>query len=197
MQYGLDLSENNEKAIYDNHFWDALKESKYTDFIILRMGYGVSASMDETFLYAYNKAKKIGIPVISAYWFVYSMNEDEAKIEAQHAIDIINNLGLEVQHIWADIEDNKKWQKYGFDYSAGNITDIAKAWVDTFKKNNLKTGIYANYGYFNDYIDWEFLNVPIWVAHYVEDTPLKGYLWQQGDDMYIGDYGPFDYNVKF
>jgi GH25 family lysozyme M1 (1,4-beta-N-acetylmuramidase) len=197
MQYGLDLSEHNDKAIYDNHFWEALKESQYTDFIILRMGYGVSATMDETFLYAYNKAKKIGIPVISAYWFIYSMNEDEAKIEAQHAIDIINNLGLEVQHIWADIEDNKKWQKYDFDYSAGNITDIAKAWVDTFKKNNLKTGIYANYGYFKDYIEWEFLNVPIWVAHYTEDTPLKGYLWQQGDDMYIDGYGPFDYNVKF
>ena len=196
MKYGLDLSENNEKFIYDDDFWEVLKNSNWTDFIILRLGYGVDPEQDSCFLHSYKKAKEIGIDDISAYWFCYSMDAEDAVIEANNAINMIEDLGVGVSRIWADIEDNKKWQKYGFDYSEFNITSIAKAWCDVFKEHGYNTGIYANLGFFENYIDYVALQQPIWLAHYSSEAGMENLIWQKGEDLYLDGYGPFDYNVK-
>ena len=196
MKQGIDLSENNNQDIYSDDFWETLKNSNWKDFIILRLGYGVSPERDESFLYAYQKAYDIGIRDISAYWFCYSMDAEDAKVEANNAINMINRLGVGVSRIWADIEDNSKWQKYNFDYSFSNINGIAKAWCDVFNDYGYNTGIYANLGFFENYIDYESLNQPVWLAHYSSSPGMDNLIWQAGEDLYLDGYGPFDYNYK-
>ena len=59
-----------------------------------------------------------------------------------------------------------------------------------------EVGVYANYDWFTNRIDWESLGVPIWVAQYGNSDDIGGLMWQYTESEWIaGKY--YDANISY
>jgi len=198
--YGLDISENNESSLRYRACWDAIKRSKFKDFIIIRMGYGVSPEEDSKFLDYYYKAQEIGIKDISAYWFSYATTADEAKKEAHNFINMTEKFGVSLTHMIMDFENNEKYQKYDIDITAKFANQQVKAFLGELKAAGLNCGLYASEWIINDLLglDWFIENgIFVWNAQYGKVDDVKAYMWQFTSEQYIEKFGPFDANMRY
>ena len=93
---GIDIS-----AHQGNINLGALKNQ--IDFVIIRVGYGVSGTIDTKFKRNADLCKSLGIP-FGFYWYSYALDESGAKKEAQHFIVIVWDAGL----IWKMQMDIKR-----------------------------------------------------------------------------------------
>ena len=199
MKFGLDVSEHNDYSTKRDNFWNELMKSKFHDFIIIRLGFGIDGAADYSFLDTYYRAKEAGIKDIGCYWFAYAMNPEETKIEADKCINLLEKYGVELTlPIIYDMESNGKWNSRGFSYTRSNITNMAQNWIDIMKEAKLNTGIYASLSFIEDYIDYQKLGCSLWTAQYTNNINklcFKTWCNQYTESQYIGKYGPFDANV--
>lgn len=201
MKYGLDLSENNDYTLKNPIAWDIIQDSKFTDFVILRRGFGVSAEEDSNYLEYYNKAKSIGIDDISSYWFSYALDPDEARQEAYNYLDMTNNDNLALNRMILDLEMNSKFQRNGISKLTSNfVNGQMKAFLKVLIDHGMNVAIYSSQWVFEDLYDMEWIednNVAIWNACYGNKDYIKGWMWQYTESEYIRDLGPFDANIKY
>lgn len=199
-RYGLDLSENNEGTMRYDSSWEALKNSKYTDFIILRRGFGVNPEEDTCYLNFYQKAKDIGIHDISSYWFSYALDPSEAKIEAENYLKMTEKDGLLLNAVIMDFEDNNKYKKYGINITSKFVNGQIEAFIKPLKEAGLNTAVYSSEWILTDLLDWDLvkeLGFGIWNASYNPIDNVKGWIWQFTESEYINGIGPFDANVMY
>ena len=199
-RYGLDISEHNEDTLRSPAAWDAIKNSKYKDFIIIRRGYGVVPTEDSCYLNFYHNARNIGISDISSYWFSYALDADEARTEAQNYLKMTEHDGLLLNAVIMDLEDNKKFQNYGIRLTKKFVNAQIEAFIRVLKNAGLNTAVYASEWVFQDLVDWDLireLGCGVWNASYNPVDSIKAWLWQFTENEYIGQFGPFDANLCY
>lgn len=186
---GIDISDNNGWLSLED--WDAIK-AEGIEFVICAASFGKSGVHD-TFVANVNNAHDHGMKV-GAYHYSYALDPDEMVLNAQHCHDIIEQSGVCLElPVFLDMEDADGYKdRHGMDFSQENITAQCQAWKDNI---NYNTGIYASMSWFDNYIDWQGLQLPVWVAQwYVDEPDLKGFMWQYTEKLEIngktfdGDY---------
>ena len=149
---GVDISYHN----YKNEFgsidqelinWDLVKEE--VDFILLRAGYG-KGNIDKMFEHSYNQCKEKGIPV-GAYWYSYASNKEEALIEAEEFLKVLNGKQLEYP-VYFDFEkiEEEEYQKINQDRNKlGIAEEIIRTFIEKIRDNGYLCGLYYNMEYCN------------------------------------------------
>lgn len=186
MAKGFDVSENNGYVDFEQ----AVNEGY--EFVIVRSSYGKSGK-DENFLDNVNRAHAAGLKV-GAYHYSYALTPDDALQEAQNCREVIDSAGVLLElPVFFDMEDADGYkERHGFDFSAGNITEICRVFLENI---GLNCGVYASESWLDNYIDWQGLGCSVWNASwYSEQTEpnpddnvdgIKGYMWQYTDKAYI------------
>ena len=164
------------------------------DFAICRTGYG-KGGIDPTFARNVDDAHRAGFKC-GAYHYSYALTPADAANEAVFCKQIIEDSGVLLElPVFFDMEDDDKYkQRHGFIFSRKNVTNICKAFLDNIKP--LNAGVYASFSWFEDFIDWQSLNCPIWNAQWGKHDFLQGYLWQYTDSLNINGK-LFDANVMY
>ena len=202
LKYGFDISEHKEHIFTKQAAWDALMNSKFKDFIILRAGFGVSGEEDSCFIDFYHRAKDNGIKDISAYWFMYGETPTEAEKEAYNFIRIIDKYGVELNTMILDFEDNNKWQSHGICLSPNYVNTMIQSFLNVLLKEGLNSALYSSQWIIQDSLDWDFIknnSIGVWNARYGGEDEVKAWMWQYTDNEYIPntDWGPLDANVRY
>lgn len=177
---GIDVSDNN--GVLTDEDWDAI-QADGVKFVICASSFGKSGVHD-TFAANVNNAHARGMQV-GAYHYAYALDPNEMVLNAQHCHEVIerSGVGLELP-VFLDMEDADGYKaRHGMDFSRENITAQCQAWKDNI---NYNTGIYASMSWFDNYIDWQGLALPVWVAQWcVREPDLKGFMWQKSENLWI------------
>ena len=136
---------------------DADKVAKQVAFAILRVGYGVSYSINQKDKYfeSYYNGLHGKVPV-GAYYYSYAKNIGDGKKEAENCLKYLGGKSLELP-IFYDVEDK----------SMNNVNAVAREFVDAIKKAGYRPGIYCSSSWAKSRIDLsKFSDCMIWIANY-------------------------------
>ena len=188
MTYGIDVSENNG----DVDWWAVAQAGQ--KFAVVRSSYG-QTGQDENFLHNVAAAQELGLKC-GAYHYSYALTPEQARVEAQNCKQTIEAAGVLLElPVFFDMEDADGWKRrHGFDFSAGNITEICRAFLDEIKP--LNCGVYASLSWLEDYIDWQSLGCSVWSAQWGNYDDFRGFAWQYTDSLEIGGRN-FDGNMLY
>lgn len=196
---GIDLSEFQG----DVDFY-AVKEQG-VEFVILKLGgrgYGQTGTLyaDSRFSQYYEQAKAAGLEV-GAYFFSQATNEQEAKEEAQYAIDLLDGATLDypLAYDWEFIENEPEARTNGV--TKETLTECTVAFCKTVKMSGYKPMIYINSSLiYTNFILEEIKDYDFWHAEYT-NTPSLYYnftIWQYSDSGSVnGIDGNVDLNISF
>lgn len=185
---GVDVSEHNSMTLQD---FQNIADEGYK-FAIIRLGFG-SHTMDEDFISNLENAKLAGLRV-SVYHFSEALTPWQAREEAKFVKEVLEENGIGCERVWFDMENSSWKERNDFDYSMENCTEICRAFIE--EMGEYKVGVYANYDWFTNRIDWESLEVPIWVAQYGNSDDIGGLMWQYTESEWIaGKY--YDANISY
>lgn len=150
---GIDVSEWQQTIN-----WNKVKNSN-VDFAMVRISYG-SGYMDKTYDYNMEQAELAGVPV-GTYVFSLATTPKMALKEAQVAIEKMK--GYKVSYPVAyDLEYSKIGQ-----LSGKQIAKLALVFCNEIKKAGYYPMIYSNTDWYDNKINWSYLNgVDMWLARY-------------------------------
>ena len=112
------------------------------DFVIIRVGYGVSGSIDSKFTRNADLCKKLGIPM-GFYWYSYALDVEGAKKEADHFLNAIKPYTPEYG-CWFDMEDADGYKKKNGMPSNDTLKDMCYAFCEKVENAGYYTGVYAS-----------------------------------------------------
>lgn len=181
------------------------------DFVIIRVGYGVSGSIDSKFVRNADLCKSLGIP-FGFYWYSYALNVDGARREAQHFLNAIAPYKDSYSYgCWFDMEDADGYKRKNGMPSNQTLREMCKAFCETVEQAGYYVGVYASSSWFNNQLNGSELNAyDKWVAQW----PTSGgkqraldvqasertdkTLWQfTSDAMFSGYNGRLDANYAY
>lgn len=125
------------------------------DFIIPRCGYGIS-NKDSKFSDYVTGALAAGIEVPGIYHFSYALNENNARTEAQRAVEYAKSVGLPKETIiFFDLEyDSVDYaKKNGVNLDKNRCIKHTEAFCQEVQNHGYRAGIYANQDYLNRMYD--------------------------------------------
>ena len=137
------------------------------DFVIIRVGYGVSGTIDQKFTRNADLCRSLGIPV-GFYWYSYALDVDGAKKEAEHMINAIAPYKDIVKFgVWFDMEDADGYKKkYGMP-SNQTLRRMCVAFCEATENAGYYSGIYASQSWFNNQLNGsEVKSYDKWVAQW-------------------------------
>ena len=171
---GIDVSKHNGSID-----WRKVNASGKVGFVILRAGYGKTASQkDAMFETYYAGAKAAGLPV-GVYWYSYAMSEDEARKEADACLEVLKGKQFEYP-IYYDVEEKKQ-----FDLGKDKVSKIIRAFLERVEEQNYWVGLYGSYSSLTTYTAEDIrTRYAIWLAH-----------WNVTKSPYKGDYGMWQYGI--
>lgn len=190
---GIDVSENN--GVVD---WQAIADAGI-EFAIIRSSYGLH-SVDGRFIDNVNGALAAGLK-IGVYHYSYALNVEDAKQEAQHIIDLLQENGVNPElGIWYDMEDADGYKaRHGMPDNQ-TITDMCSAFICTLNEAGYQyVGIYASYSWLTGVIDTAQLAdyVPYWNAQWGSSNDFpRARIWQFTDSLNINGQ-LFDGNIYY
>ena len=200
-KFGFDISYANEGTLNNPRAWEAIKNSKFNDFVIIRRGYGVSGTEDDCYKRWYENAKNIGIDNISSYWFSYALNPQDAAREAEEYVRLTEKDGLALNCLILDFEDNDYWANNGYRITPSMAQAHCEAFLNVLKNAGLNCAIYSSQYIFQDILDWRKLGVGVWNAAYSVSDEIRGWMFQYTSTEYISymgeEFGPFDANIMY
>ena len=183
---GFDISENNADEIgrVPNDLFDEAVRAG-CKFVYVRASWG-NGHEDSCFRSSVGAAHEHGL-LVGAYHYDYGLTPNDAANQAQKCADIIDRSGVLLElPVFYDMEDADHWkERHGFDCSNENVTAMCQAWLDNI---GLNSGVYASYSWFADYINWRKLGCPVWNAEWGDIDDLQGYVWQDTDQMWLGNH---------
>ena len=169
-KHGIDVSVH--QGVID---WARVKNSGKVDFVILRAGFGCTATQkDKKFDYNYDGCIKNGIPV-GAYWFSYAKTVDNAREEAKACLQVLNGRKLDYP-VYFDFEEASQLRT-----GKANVTAMAKVFCETIEAAGYKAGLYSMKSGLQNYMSDEMKQkYTVWVAHVnVPQTSYTGHdMWQ-------------------
>ena len=155
---GIDIS-----AHQGNINLGALKSQ--IDFVIIRVGYGVSGSIDSKFKRNADLCVKLGIPM-GFYWYSYALDVDGAEKEAEHFLNAIKDYTPEYG-CWFDMEDADGYKKRNGMPSDMTLQKMCYAFCEKVEEAGYYAGIYASLSWFNNQLAGEKLKrFDRWVAQW-------------------------------
>lgn len=184
--------------------WNRVKASGI-DFAIIRIGYGnnTSAQHDKRAIRNMDECTRLGIP-FGCYIYSYALNEANVISEVEHMLEMIKRynptLGL-----YFDMEDADGYKK-NHDMNPythkDTLNHFCELWLSEMKKRGRSdVGIYANYDYFTNVINYDELSRQgkIWLAHWSGESPYKPcYMWQYSSKGKVdGISGNVDMNYLY
>lgn len=188
---GIDVSHHN-----GNINWAQVKADNI-DFAIIRCGYSTNGT-DREWLDNVKGCIDNNIP-FGVYLYSYASDASEAKREAQNALNLMSQAGLnpsEVAYpVYFDMED----KTLGSDY-----VGMATAFCDAIEAAGYKAGVYANLDWWNNKLTSSaFDKWDRWVARYNSSITSPGYeksfsIWQCSSSGSVkGISGNVDINFDF
>lgn len=137
------------------------------DFVIIRVGYGVSGTIDSKFKRNADLCRQLGIPV-GFYWYSYALNVDGAKKEAQ----AFSNAIAPYKDIckfgaWFDMEDADGYKRKNGMPSNQTLREMCAEFCKIVEGNGFYTGVYASLSWFNNQLNGSELNrFDKWIAQW-------------------------------
>lgn len=187
----IDISENNGYIDFEK-----VKQAGI-EGVIIRIGWignKNNHTIDKYFIDYYNRAKNVGLK-IGFYVYSYVKSLENLKGACQWILNQIQDKTFELP-LFLDLEDNTI-ESCGKE----NLTNQAIVFCRTFENLGIKSGIYANKHWFENYVDVYRLidlNYKIWLAEWNVQNPTVNYrvdFWQNTSDGHIpGITGRVDIN---
>ena len=169
---GIDVSIHNGSID-----WQKVKNAGI-QFAILRAGYGREMSQkDVRFEENYRNAKAAGIPV-GAYWYSYAMTPEEAELEADVFLSVIEGKQFEMP-VYFDLEEKKR-----IDLGKEKVSAIMRAFLEKIEKAGYFTGLYGSASSLTTRTADDIKSrYTIWLAHWTDQTNYSGNygIWQYSD----------------
>ena len=186
---GIDLSKHNGVVDF------AKVKAAGVQFVILRAGFGKSASQkDVRFEEYYTKAKAAGLDV-GAYWFSYALNPETAKQEAQACISCIQGKRFEYP-IYFDLEDDPNSGSYPLKTGKSNCSAMVRAFCGELESAGYWAGLYISRSPLQTNITEDVAKrYALWIAEYNSRCNYGGIygMWQYSATGRIdGIYGNVD-----
>lgn len=186
---GIDVSVHNGSID-----WKKVKNAGI-QFAILRAGYGREMSQkDARFEANYRNAKAAGIPV-GAYWYSYAMSEDEARLEADVFLSVIEGKQFEMP-VYFDLEEKKQ-----FDLGKEKVSAIMRAFLERVESAGYFVGLYGSASSLTTHTADDIKSrYTIWLAHWTNQTDYSGAhaLWQYSEKGSVSDIsGNIDLDIAY
>lgn len=135
------------------------------DFVIIRVGYGVSGSIDSKFRRNADLCQQLGIPY-GFYWYSYALDVDGAKKEAEHFLKAIASYTPTIG-CWFDMEDADGYKKKKGMPSNSTLKDMCYAFCEKVENAGYYTGIYASLSWFKNQLAGDRLSrFDKWIAQW-------------------------------
>jgi len=199
---GIDIS-----AHQKNIDLEALKNQ--IDFVIIRVGYGVSGSIDSKFKRNAELCEQLGLPY-GFYWYSYALNVSGAQAEANHFLNAIAPYNP-TMGCWFDMEDADGYKKRNGMPSNSTLRDMCYAFCEKVENAGYYSGIYASLSWFKNQLAGDKLSrFDKWVAMWptsgrkqkglnVSPNEQTGWsMWQfTSDGKFNGYSGRLDTNYAY
>lgn len=191
---GIDISKWNGEID-----WKTIKRANI-DFVIIRAGYG-TGYVDPYFKTNIENAIKNDL-MIGIYWFSYSYTYQGAKLEAEKCYKTIrkykDNIALPV--FWDFEYDSVNYARnHGHSISKKLASGMADTFCTTIKNKGMRSGIYTNIDYANNYFSKDVLSkYHTWIAQWTSTCTYKGHyiIWQCADNFRVNGK-KFDLNKLY
>lgn len=176
--------------------WDAVKASG-VDFAIIRIGWW-NNGVDKYFERNVAECERLGIPW-GAYLYSYSMDAEDAASEANHAIDLMNQMKAKGYTpdlpVYLDLEDKE------VPLDAAKLATISSTFNGKIAAAGYEPGVYASASWWKNYLTSPvFDNWSKWSAQYysVCEAPSDPDMWQYTSSGSVpGISGPVDVNYWY
>ena len=123
------------------------------DFVIIRVGYGVSGTIDDKFKRNADLCKSLGIP-FGFYWYSYALDENGARKEADHVIKAIAPYKDSYSYgVWFDMEDADGYKRKHGMPSNSTLRAMCAAFCKKVQDAGYYTGVYASASWFNNQLN--------------------------------------------
>lgn len=135
------------------------------DFVIIRVGYGVSGTIDTKFKRNADLCKELGIPV-GFYWYSYALDVPGAAKEAEAFLKAIAPYNPEYG-CWFDMEDADGYKRKKGMPSNQVLQDMCYTFCEVVEYAGYCAGIYASESWFKNQLSNPKLNrFEKWVAQW-------------------------------
>ena len=176
--------------------WDAVKASG-VDFAIIRIGWW-NNGVDKYFERNVVECERLGIPW-GAYLYSYSMDAEDAASEANHAIDLMNQMKAKGYTpdlpVYLDLEDVEVPR------DAAKLATISSTFNGKIAAAGYEPGVYASASWWKNYLTSPvFDSWSKWSAQYysVCEVPSDPDMWQYTSSGSVpGISGPVDVNYWY
>lgn len=176
--------------------WDAVKASG-VDFAIIRIGWW-NNGVDKYFERNVAECERLGIPW-GAYLYSYSMDAEDAASEANHAIDLMNQVKAKGYTpdlpVYLDLEDAEVPR------DAAKLATISSTFNGKIAAAGYEPGVYASASWWKNYLTSPvFDSWSKWSAQYysVCEAPSDPDMWQYTSSGSVpGISGPVDVNYWY
>lgn len=181
------------------------------DFVIIRVGYGTSGTLDTKFKRNADICVENGIP-FGFYWYSYALNVDGAKREAEHVLNAIAPYKDKYSYgVWFDMEDADGYKRKNGMPSNQTLRQMCAAFCEKVESAGYYVGVYASSSWFSNQLAGSELNpYDKWVAQWpVSGGKQRGLdvkpeersnmtLWQfTSDGSFNGYSGRLDTNYAY
>ena len=152
------------------------------DFVIIRVGYGVSGTIDTKFKRNTDLCVELGIP-FGFYWYSYALDESGAKKEAEACINAIAPYKDKYSMgIWFDMEDADGYKDRNGFTDRQELTDCVNVFVNHMAEKGYRCGLYSNYDWLTNVLYMEQIDCDVWCAQYNYECDYpNAAIWQYSD----------------
>lgn len=182
----VDVSNHNGYMTVDN--WTAMRNQYGVKAMVTKLTEG-TYYQDPTSSTAIRTAEQSGL-YVNGYYFCRYTNIEQAKAEAQYAVNYAKQIGLPVNAVVAaDIESEQQR-----DLSTYENDLCVSAMQQIIESAGYRFTVYSMASWGNKVVDWKDLG---WIAQYPynlnQNLYSKGHAWQfRSDQTFNGSYGKFD-----
>ena len=179
------------------------------DFVIIRVGYGVSGSIDDDFVRHTELCEELGIPY-GFYWYSYALDVGGAEREAQNFLNAIAPYNPTFG-CWFDMEDADGYKRKHGMPSNDELQQMCYRWCEIVEDAGYYAGVYASSSWFRNQLAGDTLDrFDKWVAQWpTSGGQQRGLdvspderddvsLWQFTSEAYFSGYrGRLDANYAY
>lgn len=174
-RFGIDVSFHNGDINWQAAYQDGV------EFAIIRIGYGENLEEQDDIKAMYNimACEWLGIPY-GVYLYSYALTEADVQSEVDHVIRVLNGKRPPLG-VYIDMEDADGYKGRRNALNNTTLQNICSDFVKKFTAMGYKSGIYANYNWFEKKLDRQDISTyPNWVAQWGRPCEYTGNyeLWQ-------------------
>ena len=137
------------------------------DFVIIRVGYGTSGTLDTKFKRNADLCVQLGIP-FGFYWYSYALNVEGARREAEAFLNAIEPYKDKYSYgCWFDMEDADGYKRKNGMPSNQTLREMCAMFCKIVESSGYYAGIYASSSWFNNQLNGDEIKpYDKWIAQW-------------------------------